>query len=171
MADEITIEFKDEEVQKLLNKLIKRLSKPQKLIRQMERYVHAITLKMFHGRRADTMGVRGVNWEKLTPSTKKQKAALAKRGMAVEINRPLVRTGKMRDSIGVIKKGLKGFVYGTEVRSNSGFPYPGAHQAGGGNLPQRKFIFLNRNDLRQLVRMSIDFIKNREFGYKKYLIK
>ena len=171
MADGITVEFKDAEVQKLLNKLIKRIDKPGKLLKQIEKYVHAVTrLMLTSGKpRPDTKAVRGVKWAKLKPATIAQKAALKKSGKAIEIHRPLVRTGKMRAGLKVQKRSQQGFTYGTKVRSKSGFPYPGAHQAGGRNLPQRKFVFLTRKDLRQMIYMAVNYLKGREVNFNKYL--
>jgi phage gpG-like protein len=169
MADGLTIEFKDEEVQKLLTKLLKRVNNPAKLMKELERYVHAMTMKMFRGVRPDTKGVRGIKWEPLKQKTIEQKAALRKRGKAKEIHRPLVRTGKYRDSLKVLGRSSKGFEYGTRVKSKKGFPYPGQHQAGGPNLPQRKAILLTRTDLRQMVSMAISFLKNKEIAFKKFI--
>lgn len=171
MADGITITFEDKEVESMIIKLLKKVKNPKALMRQVERYVHAVIMQMFHGTRADTHGKRGQIWEKLKPDTIKQKAALKKRGLAIEIHRPLVRTGEARDSLKVLESHNKGFTYGTNVRSKGGFPYMGVHQVGDAKIPQRKSIFLNNHDLRQIIQMTVDYLKGLEVKYKSYVKK
>lgn len=172
MADGITIEFESKDVERLLSKILFKVKKPARLMRQLQRYVNAVTRQMFRGRRPDNGGVRGQKWAKLKKSTIEQKAALRKKGRAIQIHRPLVRTGRMRDSLRVLRKQLKGFVYGTGVRKK-GFPYPGIHQVGSEktNLPARKWLFLTRKDLRQMIKMATDHIRGRLRGHNKYVIK
>lgn len=169
MADGITISFEDKEVERMIVKLLRKVKNPAKLMKQVERYVHAVTMKMFRGLRPDTRGKRGQTWEKLKPETIKQKAALKKRGLAIEIHRPLVRTGAARDSLKVLESRKKGFTYGTKIKSKSGFPYMGVHQAGDAKNPQRKSIFLNNHNLRQIIKMTVDYLKGIEINYKKYV--
>ena len=159
MADGITIEFEDEEVERLLSTILKRVKNPGKLMRNIERYVKAVTMKMFRGARPDTKGVRGQIWKKLAPSTIASKAQKRKNGKSIAVHRPLVETGKLRDSLRVLRRSKLGFIFGTRVRSKDNFPYPGMHQVGGRNLPKRKFLFLTNQDLQQIVKMTIDHIK------------
>lgn len=159
MADGITIDFDNKDVERLLNKYLRNLRNSSALITRMGRYVHAMTMKMFRGRRPDTVGVRGQKWPKLAKSTLKSKLAAQKRGAAITSKRPLVYSGELRDSLKVLRKTKNGFEYGTNVKSRKGFPYPGIHQTGGKNLPQRKFLFLTRKDLQQMVKMTIDHIR------------
>jgi len=171
MADGITIKFEDAEVESMIIKLLRRVKSPKKLMLEVQKYVHAVTMQMFSGGRADTRSKRGQVWEKLKPETLKQKAALKKRGLAIEIHRPLVRTGAARDSLKVLSSQAKGFTYGTEIKSKTGFPYMGVHQKGDAKNPQRKSIFLNNLDLRQVVKMAVDYLKGIEIKYKGYLKK
>ena len=171
MADGFTISFEDEQVERLIIRLLRKVKSPKKLMDQVKRYVHAVTMQMYRGERPDTKAKRGQTWAKLKPETIRQKAALKRRGKAIEIHRPLVRTGKARDSLKVLQDNPKGFIYGTKIRSNKGFPYMGVHQKGDSKNPQRKSIFLNRHDLRQVVKMTIDYLKDKEFGFKKYVKK
>ena len=171
MADGITIKFEDAEVESMIKKLLRRVHNPKKLMLQVQKYVHAVTMQMFHGGRADTRSKRGQVWKKLKPETLKQKAALKKRGMAIEIQRPLVRTGAARDSLKVLSSQAKGFTYGTNIKSKTGFPYMGAHQKGAPPIPQRKSIFLGNHDLRQVIKMTVDYLKGIEIKYKGYLKK
>jgi phage gpG-like protein len=146
------------EVTNLISKLLRRMKDPSPFIKEVIRYVKAITMKMFRGPRPDLHEVRGVTWPKLMKSTLKAKRA------AGFPNRPLVRTGKMVDSIKVLYKSKTGFVYGTEVKSSKGFPYPAAHNAGGpveGRPPQRVWLFLTKTDCAQLLKDAIDFIEGR----------
>lgn len=163
MADGITIEFESKDVEKLLTKILKRVSNPRPLMKTLERYVHAQTMLMFRGRRPDTTGVRGQRWPKLKKSTIQQKLAMQKNGKAIASKRPLVRTGEMRDSLKVLVRSQKGFVYGSKTISQKGFPYPGIHQVGtkDGRLPARKWLFLTKQDLSQMIKTTIDYIKGR----------
>ena len=168
MADGITIKFEDAEIESLVKRLLRRVKNPMKLMKGVKRYVPAVTMQMFRGTRPDTRGKRGQTWAKLKPATIRQKAALRKRGLAIEIHRPLVRTGKARDSLKVLEDHPKGFVYGTKVKSKDGFPYMGVHQKGAGKIPQRKSIFLNEHNLRQIIKMTVDYLKGIEVQYKAY---
>lgn len=171
MADGVTITFEKREAEAMIQRMLSRVQHPKKMVTTWERYVAAVTNQMFHGRRPDTSAVREVKWPKLARSTIEQKAALRKRGLAIEIQRPLVRTGEMRDSLKVLKETEKGFVYGTRVRSKKGFPYPGLHNVGGGNVPQRKWLFLNNTDWRQIVQIAIDFLKDELKSFSSYTKK
>ena len=154
------VEIDSKEVEEMLNMFMSKVKNPKPLMKVVRRYVNAVTMKMFHGPRPDTGGVRGVKWPKLAESTRWAKAAARKRGAAIETNRPLVRTGEMRDSIKVLREDAQGgFVYGTNVRSKKGFLYPGIHNTGGNpNPPQRKWLFLTGLDLRQLTQFAIDHV-------------
>ena len=169
MADGITIKFEDAEVERMVVRLLKRVRNPKKLMAQVKKYVHAVTMQMFSGVRPDTRTKRGQTWKKLKPETIKQKAALKKRGLAIEIHRPLVRTGKARDSLKVLEDHPKGFTYGTKIKSKGGFPYMGVHQKGDAKNPQRKSIFLNNTNLRQIIKMTVDYLKGVEVKYKGYV--
>jgi len=171
MADGITITFEDKEVESMIIKLLKKVKNPKALMRQVEKYVHAVTMQMFRGTRPDTKGKRGQVWEKLKPETIKQKAALKKRGLAIEIHRPLVRKGDARDSLKVLESHKKGFTYGTKIKSKKGFPYMGAHQVGDAKNPKRISIFLRNHDLRQIIKMTVDYLKGLEVKYKSYIKK
>lgn len=162
----MTFSFEDEEVRKMLNGYVKRVRNPKPLLKTLEKYVHAVTMKMFRSGspRADHSAVRGVKWPRLAESTINQKAALMKRGLAVEISRPLVRTGKMRGSIKVLKEfdteSRAGFEYGTDMRSKKGYPFPAAHNVGMGNRPPKRWwLFLTGQDLRQMVKSTIDHVQ------------
>ena len=156
------LQFKidSKEVEKMLNMFMSKVKNPKPLMKVVQRYVKAVTMKMFSGPRPDTSEVRGVKWPELADKTRWAKAAAKKRGKAIEITRPLVRTGAMRDSIKVLREDEQGgFVYGTTVRSKKGFLYPGIHNTGGNpNPPQRKWLFLTGLDLRQLTRFAIDHV-------------
>jgi len=173
MPDGITITFEKKEAERLINKLLKRVKNPRKLVKTWKKYVAAVTFQMFKGRRPDTSPRRGVKWPKLAKSTLKQKAALRKRGKAIEIQRPLVRTGDMRDSLKVLKETNKGFVYGTRIKSRKGFSYAGVHNVGGkmGRPPMRKWLFLSDHDWRQIVKMAIDYLNGNLKAHRSYVSK
>ena len=84
-----------------------------------------------------------------------------KKGGAIASDRPLVLTGALRDSLKVINRSARGFVYGTNLKGKGGFPYPGIHQVGSAknNLPARRWLFLTNGDLQQMVKMTIDHIR------------
>jgi len=148
-----------EQVERLISWLLVNVQNPKPLLRKVEKYVGAVTKQMFAGRRPDIREQRGQLWERLSPNTIKQKAALRARGAAIAIHRPLVRTGKARDSLRVLRRSERGFVYGTDVRNEKGFPYMTAHQTGTPTIPQRLSIFLTKHDLRQIVKMTIDHLR------------
>jgi len=173
MADGITITFEKREAEAMINRLLRRVQNPAELVKTWKGYVGAVTHQMLDSGlpRADSGVVRGVRWPKLKQSTIEQKAALKKRGLAIEIQRPLVRTGELRDSLKIIRTDAKGFVYGTTKRSKKGYPYPGVHNVGGGHIPQRKWLFLNDHDWRQIVKMTIDYLNGQIKTYRSYISK
>ena len=74
----------------------------------------------------------------------------ANKAAAIIADRPLVRTGKLRDSLavsGAVKIYPRGLVYGTTLRSRKGFPYPGFHQVGDNRVPARPWLFITRREL------------------------
>jgi len=159
--DGLTITVEQKDVDRMLNRLIKKLDNPKPLLKELSRYVRALTMKMFVGRRPDNTMVRGVKWDRLKDSTLKQKRALVKRGKAVASDRPLVRTGKMRGSLksdSAIKMQKNGFTYGTDVRSEKGFPYPGLHNKGDGKIPKRKWLFLTMDELNQMAHATKQYL-------------
>lgn len=171
MADGLSVTYDDTQHQRLIGKLLAKVQRPKKLMNLVERYTNAVTMQMFRGRRADTVGKRGQKWPKLAKSTIEQKRKLKKDGGATQIHRPLVRTGRLRDSLKVIQRQPKGFVYGTQLRSPKGALYGGIHNKGGSNgrPPQRKWLFFTKQDTRQMVKMIIDYLKDRLKNHSKYV--
>lgn len=148
---DITID--DKGTLKMVNELLNRIQNPAPLLKVAANYTQSETRKMFRGKRPDTIGVRGEHWPKLAASTLKAKKAAVARGDAIEAARPLVRTGKLRNSLeskSAIQLSKKGFQYGTNVKSNRGFPYPGVHQVGDPPVPQRRWLFLTKENLMQI---------------------
>ncbi len=162
MADGISIEFETREVESMIKGLLKKVHNPVKLMKTLERWIHAQTMKMFRGRRPDKGMIRGVKWSKLKESTVKAKKALVKRGKAIVAARPMVRTGRTRDSLKVLESNKKGFVYGTRVKEK-GFAYPGHHNKG--NFP---WLFLNKQDYAQMAKATTDYLKGKLRNYKSY---
>lgn len=163
MADGINLDMDTRDVDRMLGRLLNRVEQPAPLMKQVEKYVHAVTKQMFRGRRPDTTGKRGVRWPPLAESTKWRKRA---KGYA---DRPLVATGKMRDSLRVLRRASKGFKYGTTVKSRKGFAYPGLHNVGGPKVPQRRWLFLTRKDYTQMAQMAVDFLEGRLKGWRRYV--
>ncbi|MBU2177662.1 MAG: hypothetical protein KJ556_21430 [Gammaproteobacteria bacterium] len=160
----IDVQFDDKDIYRLVNTLLKRIDNPQPLLKTVGRFIRKQTTKMFRGRRPDTGGVRGEKWPKLAESTIMQKAALKKRGKAIEIHRPLVRTGALRTSLAAssaLKIMRKGLEYGTDVKSKKGFSYPGFHQVGDSRVPARRWLFLNKEELNQIAHSTKQFLEGK----------
>jgi len=162
MADTLNIEFETKEVESMIKQLLRKVENPKKLMSTLERWIHAQTMKMFRGRRPDKASIRGVKWPALQPSTVKQKKALVKRGKAIVADRPMVRTGKLRDSLKVLEKNNKGFVYGTRIKKK-GFAYPGHW-----NAEKFPWLFLRKQDYAQMAKATTDYLKDRLKNYKHY---
>lgn len=162
MADGISIEFETKEVESMIKGLLRKVNNPDKLMKLFKRWIHAQTMKMFRGRRPDKGMIRGAKWPKLKESTVKQKKALVKRGKAIVAARPMVRTGKTRDSLKVLESNKKGFVYGTRVKEK-GFAYPGHWNKG--KFP---WLFLNKQDYAQMAKATTDFLKGKLKNFKAY---
>jgi phage gpG-like protein len=159
----LSITIDDQETYRMIEKLIRKIDDPKPLLQVIGRYIRAQTKKMFVGRRPDTGGVRGEKWQKLANSTIRKKLAMKKNGgVAGNARRPLVETGMLKDDLlsnRSIKIKNKGLEYGTDRRSNKGFPYPGIHQTGGNNLPQRRWLFLTKDELMQIAVTTRDWLK------------
>jgi hypothetical protein len=157
---------------RMIEDKLKVLQNPYPLLKNYGRYSKAITFQMFSGRRPDTVGIRGEKWNPLKIETLKQKRNLLSKGEAVAADRPLVRTGTLMNSLmsemSVKIKG-KGMEYGTDVKSDKGFPYPGLHQVGDDKNPQRRFLFWTDNDLQQMLKMAIDFIEIKLRDFQAYI--
>lgn len=140
----------------MIEGLIRKIERPEPLLKIIGSYIQAQTSKMFRGIRPDTSGVRGEKWEPLKKSTVFKKRALAKRGLiAGNPNRPLVETGALRDDLmapRAIKIERKGLVYGTDRTNSKGFSYPAVHQTGSlkKHIPKRRWLFLNNDELNQI---------------------
>lgn len=164
MADGLSVEIETKEVEAMLHRLLVKVEKPKELMKNLQRLVHALTMKMFRGKRPDTAPVRGVKWPKLKESTLKAKRAKVKRGKSLVAARPMVDTGKTRDTLKVLEDKGDGFVYGTRTKSNKGFAYPGFHNKG--RFP---FLFLTKQDFAQIQSMTVDFLEDKMQNFKKYM--
>ncbi len=162
MTDGLTIEMETREVEAMIQQLLNKVERPKKLLKNSQRWLHAMTMKMFRGRRPDNTMVRNVKWPKLAPSTIKAKQAKVKRGKAIGL-RPMIETGKGRDSIKVLQESPTGYTYGTRIKSKKGYSYMGHHN-------QRKFpwLFLKKQDYAQLQRMTVDYLNDVMKGFKAY---
>lgn len=161
--DSLDIHIETKEVETMLQGLLGKVERPKILLKNVQRYVHAQTTKMFRGRRPDTSGVRGVKWPKLKASTIKAKRAKVARGKGLVAARPMVDTGKTRDTLKVLESNKKGFVYGTKTKSKKGFAYPGHHNKG--KFP---FIFLTKTDFAQITKMTVDYLNSVMKTFKSY---
>ena len=164
MADIISIEVETAEVERMLRGLLKKVAKPKPLLKNIQRLVHALTMKMFRGKRPDTSGVRGVKWPKLKRSTIRSKRAKVARGKSLVAARPMVDSGRTRDSLKILSQDADGFVYGTNVKSKKGFPYPGHHNKG--KFP---FLFLRGEDFLQMESMTVDYLEGVMKNFKNYM--
>ena len=162
MADGLTIEMETKEVESLIKSLLRKVNNPSRLMKTFERWIHAQTMKMFRGRRPDKTAIRGVKWPALKESTVKQKKALVKRGKAIVADRPMVRTGKLRDSLKILERTRKGFLYGTRIMKK-GFAYPGHW-----NTNKFPWLFLRKQDYAQMAKATTDYLKDRLKNYKEY---
>lgn len=160
VAVNFSIHFETKEVNRMINTLLNRVERPRVLLKNVQRWIKYLTMKMFRGRRPDTGGVRGVRWPKLKKST----IAFKKSQGARQPNRPMVYTGKLRDSLKVLQENEKGFVFGTRIKSERGFPYGGFH-----NKNRFPFLFLRREDFLQIQQMTIDYLNGEMTKAKKYL--
>ena len=162
--DTFEIIMETKEVEGMLKRLLSRVENPRRLIETLKKWVHSQTMLMFRGRRPDNSIVRGVKWPKLKPETVKHKKALVKRGKAIVADRPMVRTGRMRDSLKVLSSDGKGFVYGTNTKSKKGFPYPGHW-----NTKKFPWLFLTKKDYAQLTKATIDYLNGHLKSFKTYI--
>ena len=151
----------------MIEGLIKKLEKPEPLLKVVGGYVQSETIKMFNGPRPDTTAVRGVKWPKLKESTIFKKRAMFKNGKITggNPNRPLIESGLLRDDLmssRAIKIQNKGLIYGTNQRNKKGFLYPAVHQTGTkvGHIPQRRWLFLNETNLNQIANMTKEYIES-----------
>lgn len=160
MSTSISIETK--EVEKMISTLLKRVERPKPLMENLYKWINSLTKKMFTGKRPDNNTVRGVKWPKLAEKTVNRKKQLVKQGKAIA-TRPMVQTGKLRDSLKKITETEKGFVYGTNLTTTSGFKYPGFH-----NSTRFPFLFVKKNEFAQIQKMAVDFLNGKLKGFNSY---
>ena len=149
----------------MIEGLIKKLEKPEPLLRVIGKYIQSQTKKMFVGIRPDTSGVRGVKWPKLAKSTIQKKLSNKANGLGNQVGaarRPLVATGLMKADLlnpRSVEVSNRGLVYGTDMTNMYNFPYPSVHQTGSKTVPQRRFLFLNETDLNQICNTTKQWIE------------
>jgi phage gpG-like protein len=164
----LSIQFETKELEAKLVSLLKFVRTPKNLMTLLQRFIHALTMKMFNGPRPDKRSVRGVKWQPLAESTLWAKRESRKRGYSIAADRPLVRSGMMMDTLKVLQKKERGFTYGTLWRSPKGYPYPAIHNLGGtvpGRPPQRMWLFISKFEYMQMVKMTVDLLR----GYLKFI--
>lgn len=160
----------DKGVQKMISEMLNRLENPRPLLGTVGKYTQEQTQKMFVRTRPDNTIVRGKRWKKLKTATIFRKRQLRAQGKAVKSDRPLVRTGKLRNSL-LSKRAFKfvnkGLIYGTQARNDKVFLYPAVHQAGSrsAKIPARKYLFLTRMELLQIAEIT----KNYTLGVRQRL--
>jgi len=167
MSDSISIHYESKEVQKNITDLLKKVERPKKLVASVARYINSVTKQMFSGRRPDVGGRRGVKWPKLKQSTINRKKQLKRKGKltgGASPSRPMVASGDLRDSLRVLDIKEKGLKYGTLQKSKKGFPYPGYH-----NIGRFPFLFLNKTDNAQIIKMTLDYLEGKLESFKKYV--
>jgi len=165
VSNGLSMQLESKEVESLIKTLLDRVERPKKLLDKVEKYVKAVTMQMLKGSRPDTKGRRGIKWPKLKKSTVKQKKALVASGNAIVAARPMVRTGKMRDSIKTLSRSAKGFLFGTRIKSKD-FAYPGFHNKG--RFP---WLFLTQKDYAQISKMVTDHLKGELKRHTHYVRK
>jgi len=154
----ISIKFEHKNALRVIEKQLQLLNYPKKLIRILERYIHAVTMQMFRGQRPDTGGRRDVKWPKLADSTITQKILMHRNGTlsgGATPSRPMVRTGRLRDSLKILNRTKNGFIYGTRILSKNGFSYPGYH-----NVNKFPWLFINNKDIAQFAKIVRDYLRN-----------
>lgn len=172
MNSGLSVTIDNRETFELIERKLRLLNNPAPLLLSIGRYMRALTLQIMRDRRADNAPVRGESWPKLSERTMMAKRAMQKRGLAVNANRPLVLSGKMVNSLkndSAIKISRNGIAYGTDVKSEKGFPYPGFHQVGDDKVPARRWLFLTTTELRQILQMSIDYIHKNLKAFRSYV--
>jgi len=156
VADGMSIHLETREVNEMINKLLNRVERPRPLLKNVQRWIHSLTMSMFRGRRPDNTMVRGVRWPHLAESTIKAKRAKMARGRAIA-ERPMIETGRLRDSIKVLGETDRGFLYGSRAKSKGGFSYGGHHNKG--RFP---WLFLRKDDFLQIQQMTVDYLTDKK---------
>ncbi len=169
--DSLDIHIETKEVETMLQGLLKKVENPKKLMKLLRRVTLALTMNMFTATpRPDTKGRRGVKWPKLKQRTiNRRKAILANPKSKIKLagkatSRPMVMTGKLRDSIKVLEENKRGFAIGTREKTKKGFAYPGYHNKG--RFP---FLFLSKQDLVMFQSATIDFLQDNLKSFKNYM--
>jgi phage gpG-like protein len=150
------IEFDRSQIDDMINRYFQKTTNPEPLLRAVGKFVRTNTLKMFLTKRPDKEAVRGVRWKPLKPATIEQKKRLKKRGLAIATDRPLVRGGDLKNSLAsenALQIRGKETTYGTDVE------YARYHQEGGKHLPQRKFLFITKDERQAIARMIKKYLQ------------
>jgi len=162
----LDVQIDNRETFAMIENLIRKLDRPEPLLKIIGKYIQAMTSKMFApGSRPDRNAVRGEKWPPLKMSTIFKKRLMHKKGKLTgnSPDKPLVETGALRDdlmspkSINILNKGL---IYGTDRKSKNGFLYPAIHEMGGSKIPQRRWLFLTNDDLNQICNTTKQWIES-----------
>lgn len=143
------MDFENAEIVQMVSKLEGRVKNPEPFLRRVAKYVQKNTMQMF-SKRPDLHQVRTVRWKPLAKSTIEAKRRAKKEGRAIATTRPLVFTGKLKESlasVNAIQISGKNTTYGTDL------PFAQYHQRGGTKLPKRPFLFITKSERNEIGRM------------------
>jgi phage gpG-like protein len=97
-------------------------------------------LNVIHTNFVDEGKTFGEPWPRLSPGTIRAKRSLYKKGQAIAIEKPLVRTGVLRKSFNKLASKMSGMVYNS-------MDYAGLHQDGGKTRIGKKVVSVPRRVL------------------------
>ena len=164
---ELSIQHETDNAVYEIEKLLRKVHNPNKLLKSIQKYINYVTRKMFTDKRADTAGgKRGVQWKKLEPKTIDRKISALKNGKLTGTGNPrraMIFSGNLKFSHKVLRNFKRGFVYGTLIKSKKGFNYDGYHNDF--NFP---WLFLTQKDMIQMSTMIKDFLQGKLNRLKTY---
>lgn len=152
MANEVV--FKDEKVQRFLSELSKRHKQVTKGDNQYIKLTSAIVFKDVMDHFAKQAGPSGP-WRKWSAVYADHMAKAGKGG-----NKILQDTGRLRQSFAPtkVRNTSKGIAWFNAAKTRDGFPYASAHQEGGPQLPQRKFMWLSDKGMDDIADQTLKFL-------------
>lgn len=149
------IEFDDKEVQTLISGLIKKTDAITKRDQEVIGILSSVVFRdiMQHFERGEGPDSK---WKEWSPRYTKFMTSIGRQN-----NQILIFNGRLRINFQPtsVRKTADGLLWFNNAKTASGFPYAAAHDEGGPQLPQRKFMWLSDSAISNIEEQIIKYLE------------
>lgn len=154
MADIAYTEFRDEEVQKFINGVLKNTDDIKQHKKKYIGLLSAIVYSDINTHFKEQKGSEG-SWKDWSTSYTKHMEKIGRSGnMILQFNGKLRNNFKPTD----VKSSSKGIMWFNDAKTKKGFPYAAAHDKGGPKLPKRDFMWLSDSSMEKISVQTLQFM-------------